>query len=322
MRFCNHKKWYLAVLLLASAGAHAYAQDATGQRFYLGSRAHRRMGRVFESYSYFVEWSQLPSAVRWEPGSAPFPFEVNVHASGARSFVCTTKHITNSLTLEHVEIRSLDQSAPSQYRRFGRNEPEGFSNQWSVWLSFLIQPGDSSQVTPLVDHEVNVVMLLDGTYASEEPWNKEEVRRDFRISDEVKHSEYRKEPPDKTFNGPRWDPDIVDRPDFSVPKKQWAPFSEALPVDLSAQAVQARGYLVAQTSIAADSLTLRKIELQHFLPTQAIQAQGLNVFTNMGHWYVVFHYFNDDSGTKVAYEVCVLLDGTVLGIRESNSVWE
>lgn len=264
-----------------------------------------------ESARYTVPASDLPCPVTWDPESDPFPGELSNLVARAWSFLNQAhqlggSHDVTRFDLDDIQIKRVELT-PHQINAIGK-EKNAFTNQWFVAVTFHgADPVDLTAAHPVA--RKNVVMLLDGTCATEE---KDPLRRpkwsatNFPATKTISNASTRTRL--RSFSQGNDSYGKLSEPDFPISKVQWDPFGQQFPLDLRAQASRAKDYLMS----AADSphrLALTEICLWRYVPVEALKPANEPTTEHLHHWEVAF-WFRDER--RQEYGVHMLLDTTIL----------
>ena len=305
----------ILLLILCFCGATFAQHEDGGEMFLIG--LGETVGTIRDHFDYFVKWSDIPCRAEWNPELNAFPIELGKEATRARSFLLDAKQITNGLTLNRVSISCfpLTKSAAEAHGK----KTEDFDNQWLIAFAYWIKPIPNVIETK---HTYFAVMLLDGTYAKEKPEslfdeantisNKEFFKASLKDYPDVKTIEQSSTQTNiarDQFNAYQ----KLRQANFEVPKVKWNAFSDSFPMNLRTQIALARNYLPKEHLDTSIKPELCEISIEHYIPLEAIQAQGLDPFSNMEtNWIVVFRYRQKSDGGTSFYNVYMLLDGTIL----------
>jgi hypothetical protein len=260
------------------------------------------------AYSYWIAPALFPGRVSWNPGKEPFPLALDTEVHRADSWLTQQKQLTNALTLHGIEIgHTVTRRKPGP----AGNEDCGFMNGWTVALKFHDSPQPPAQA-----EDYQVVMLLDGTYATERRRPKNRSERETESATFAAA-----ERPELGYSRPARRPvksenplELVHRADFRVPQVQWSP-ADPFPMDLSAMAEKTRTELL-QTYGMPEDLALEKIELEPFLPDGAVPDLLQRLLQHRWHWIVAFRYASTvSSWPRAEYDVYLLLDGRILTVH-------
>ena len=267
-----------------------------------------------EGHSYWVDWANLPPKASWRPEAEELPLELDKEVQRAKLFVAQSKHLADVLDLTSLTIRRL--AVSERQLEAHQKVATQFTNQWFLTFEFRARRPEEGPESPLrFEH---VVMLLDGTYATERaprnwPHGSTSVDASRDLSgDSTSHRPALTGKADLS----RHDPGAaLHSPDLPVPRIQWDTASP-FPVSFLQQTRALTQHLVARLGASGGSF-LDEIVLNRFTPTGAVQREGLPPSSHRNHW-VLLYYFNEPcSRANPAYEVVALLDGTVVDFVES-----
>ncbi len=236
-------------------------------------------------YIYSVDWSRLPQRISWSPGQGALPLDLKVAARAARMHLLDDHKglLPGNIDLPRITIVRLPVTA--KLAESHGKDSGAFDNQWMVEFLF------SNQLGRLDGHK-SVVMLLDGSFA-------DEVSAPLAKPAPENH-------PDISYVGPYG---RVIRPDFTPIKVQWNPYQDAFPLNLDDEIDRGRNYLQREKNADIKKILIR-IAIVHYVPSGAINHQGLNYEANTGHWMCEF-FFKDK---KNEYRLYMLLDGSIFDV--------
>jgi len=276
--------------------------------FVLGRDYRDDFGNVRgEHYDYFLKASQLPPKVSWSPRTERFPVELGAESRKALEFLRRDNQTTNQVDLTGITISRL---CLTNFMPESQTQSAGvLSNHWIIAFEFQIQPGPSHRF---------VVMLLDGSYATEKNRSIGDLRTgSYGVAQgqtlnqlsrlelpEPKRHHYELSPYDKLMKA-----------DSTVSQIQWNT-SNKFPLELNSQQALARHYLSKGKSVADESLTLEEVAIQHYIPLEAINANGLDFLKNRHHWFIAFRYRVQSESEEREYCVFSLLDGRIFLVTE------
>jgi hypothetical protein len=187
------------------------------------------------------------------------------------------------------------------------------TNQWFVAATF-----HGFDLSPLVSSRnecrKHVVMLLDGTFASERDdlhWQPKWRAGTTNLLTVLTLNPGSGQPP-RVARGPRAKYEAPEalllKPDFRIPQVQWDPAAASFPLDLGEQVARARAELSKLPDVPRQT-EFREVEVCTYFPSEAIAAGHRSPLANLNHWDVVFR-FGEANGRE--YAVHELLDGTFL----------
>jgi hypothetical protein len=237
-------------------------------------------------YIYSVDWSRLPQRISWSPGQDALPLDLKVAARAARMHLLDDHKslLPGNIDLPRITIVRLPVTA-KMAESHGKDS-SAFDTQWMVEFQFSTQLGRFSR-------NKSVVMLLDGSFADE-------------VSAPLAKPAPEYHPDESGYDNPYA---RFIRPDFTPIKVQWNPYQDAFPLNLDDEIDRGRNYLQREKN-ADITISLRRIAIVHYVPSGAINHQGLNYEANTGHWMCEF-FFKDK---KNEYRLYMLLDGSITDV--------
>ena len=253
-------------------------------------------------YSYWIDSRLLPCKVQWEPGKRSFPLELDAEVGRANLFLSMLKQITNQLDLQHVHITRTTMIRHTEQLQ-QEEASTSIANEWIMELEFLEQGGH-----PVFPDGLRVVLLLDGTYASERVRNKSHT--EYTLSDSAwKSPTISRRASLKTTNAF----ELVRQPDFVVPAVQWNP-NTPFPLDLNAEVARTYNSLVQANHMPPD-FVLQEISISRYTPDEAMKNDGAGFIQHVWHWLVAYRYAPTSAvGMGRGYWAYELLDGRVLSV--------
>ena len=299
----------LPILFVASFCAQAEPVGPTNREVFLQG--------FFETldpnyHSFWIDRDLLPGRISWERNQ-PFPFIFNEEIGRAAGFLVRDKGITNEVKLQKAVLKRT--LYPIGDLANDQNQQE-FTNTWVVALEFQELPP-----RPIIPAAHWVVMLLDGTYASERTRKKSsdqaEMANPVRVTRTVNAEGLsgRESGRPRYNNSKRPNPyELVRRSDFRVPDVQWAP-ETSLPVDLSS--LVTRGYSdFVQTNGMPQQFAIQEICLERYSPDGAIRDNLTLILRHSWHWLITCT-FAKKPGADLgqSFRSYTLLDGRTLMLQ-------
>jgi hypothetical protein len=269
------------------------------------------MDRSPNYYSYWIDFDRLPGKVSWHEGKEPFPVTLSSEVSRAGEWLTQRKHLTNDLELLSIQIRRTFCSLP---RAFGPGEPRATTNAWLVDYEFYENPH-----APIFLEHHHVLMLLDGTYATERARQKTSRERNTAPEGSPSASLGRLGGGSNGLQPSRRVPrtenpfEIVRRAEFQIPGVQWNP-SSPFPLELGALEAHAHRILM-ETSGMPEAFVLQELSIDHYWPNGAVPDILTQLQSHHWHWMVWCKYA-EKPGHWPSGEYCIyfLLDGRVLSV--------
>lgn len=264
-----------------------------------------------ERTRYTVPASDLPCPVTWNPESDPFPEELRSLVARASSFLKDARQLGGShgatrFDLDNIQIKRIELT-PRQINAIGKEE-SAFTNQWFVAVTFHgADPVDLTAAHPVA--RKNVVLLLDGTWATEEndplqrpKWSATNFPPVKSISNTLTRIGLPSSSQDTDSYGK------LSKADLPISKVQWDHFGQQFPLDLRAQASRAKDYLMSSPD-SPQRLTLTEICLWRYKPIEALRLATKPTTEHLHDWEAVF-WFRDER--RQEHDVHMLLDTTIL----------
>jgi hypothetical protein len=240
------------------------------------------------------------------------PIVLHEEVLRASSWLIQKKQLTNELELGNISIsRTIMRSRPES----ADTEIASFTNGWVATLEFYEPRSPSLDIK-----EHRVLMLLDGTYATErqrpktrreavsfQPPNPSSAPSVSSGDDSEARRPQRHRIPKETPS------DMVRRADFQVPNVQWNPLTP-FPMDMSDLLAKTRETLL-QTYEMPEGFALQELQMSTYLPDGAVPDVSIRMQKHRWHWMIVCHYGNKPSDPpSVSYYAYLLLDGRTLSV--------
>jgi hypothetical protein len=263
---------------------------------------------------YTVDASRLPSKVSWDPAHQQFPVKLNEEMQRASFCLTESKHLTNELGVMSISIERV--VIPKSQRLAASLVLDDLADQWFVRFTFFPSDADGPTSAPpqMIHHYV--VMLLDGTYATETTAAWHHTDKSPVANDDKAHPRSSAGGASNSVAGGR-KPRAVNNPylrllsaDIPPSAVRWDATRSIFPMDLSAQAARAAAYL-AQNYGPMQQPRLHEVVIQP-VGMDAMRAHGVPFPEWHSHWVVVFKY--EDRNLPVETDdVYMLLDGNIFG---------
>lgn len=300
---------YLLLLLLLTSGGALSAPTAEVR---IGG-----FGAGGQQMEYFVPIEALPCAASWRPQEDPFPEDLGRLVTLAVKHLAesqqlggpreATKFLVQSIRISrlHLNHKDIGPTGPSEAQ---------LTDQWIVSVTFYGRAATDFVSSSSIPHK-NVVMLLDGTYATERAQTFRRPQWANTNQTALINSNYAKSSRKlETGSGALSNDPLSEtmRADFAIPRVQWNPITERFPLDLNEQCRRARSALSGEPGFTQD-ITLSEVHLSPFIPGPPHIGAAYAEVDNQHHWVMVFTY---GSRPQRVFEAYLLMDGRVLEAAE------
>lgn len=228
---------------------------------------------------------------------------MKLHSQASSAKLCITQKssLTNALELAEIRIYRLSRSSsPAQIQAHGK-DPMEFTNQWFLDFTFNFVPEHDD-----LDFR-DVVMLLDGTYATEK---KVPLRAAAHAPAPLGQGPPLATPDWSVFIDPMGD---VLTNNFVPSEVQWNPMLSEFPLDISEQTARARTHLVSATNMPSDFVLHEMYIQRYLLPVEVLRALGADPEKHRHHWVLIFVFgrpTNKQLGKE--YFTYILLDQRIV----------
>jgi len=265
-----------------------------------------------QPYGYYVAWSALASKVAWAPEKGPFPVALDREAKRAEHYLARENGITNELDLIAIDIHRL--VTPRHLLEKRGLQAAQFTNQWQIRYIFDVR-GPTSGFR-------QVVMLLDGTIATERPFSITSPNAIATPDQGRTKGLSGTEPPTVARSAAGFptglhkdldaNQDYLESESFLVPAVQWDPRRSRFPLELSEACSIAKRWLLTEREVSSEVVP-QEIHIFRYQAPSSLRASAEQLDLERHHWVVVVrHGLARHSGYH--YSTHILLDGRVMQV--------